>query len=257
MFVYNRYTLSDFALVRHLSEAGLSDYEVGRRTSVPRATVQDWRKRSHPPRGLTEPRGTIYEPANVRAYSYLLGCYLGDGTISQTGQRTWRLAIFCDRTYPAVTSEVAGAVQACAAASPVRLNDRSDRGVTVVCASSHLWPAAFPQLGPGRKHERDVSLRLWQLDITTAHPREFLRGLVHSDGCRTINTFKTKLSAGRIAQYSYPRYFFTNLSAQIRCMFCAHAELIGVRWTQSNPRNISISHRDSVALLDGFIGPKS
>jgi hypothetical protein len=30
-----------------------------------------------------------------------------------------------------------------------------------------------------------------------------------------------------------------------------------VRWTQSNHRNISVSHRRSVAILDGFIGPKA
>ena len=148
-------------------------------------------------------------------------------------------------------------MDSCAGGSPVRVNDRRDHGVTIVCASSSLWPAAFPQLGKGRKHERDVGLALWQLEITTAHPRELLRGLVHSDGCRTLNRFKTKLPTGRIAEYSYPRYFFTNLSAQIRRIFCAHCELIGVRWTQSNPRNISVSHRDSVALLDSFIGPKS
>jgi len=33
-------------------------------------------------------------------------------------------------------------------------------------------------------------------------------------------------------------------------------ELLGIRWTQSNPRNISISHRKSVAVMDEFIGPK-
>ena len=71
-----------------------------------------------------------------------------------------------------------------------------------------------------------------------------------------MNTFKTKLPSGRVAEYSYPRYFFTNNSADIRRIFCAHCELIGVRWTRSNHRNISVSHRDSVALLDTFIGPK-
>ena len=58
------------------------------------------------------------------------------------------------------------------------------------------------------------------------------------------------------ATYAYPRYFFSNLSADIRQIFCDHCELLGIRWTQSNPRNISISHRESVALLDTFVGPK-
>jgi hypothetical protein len=72
-----------------------------------------------------------------------------------------------------------------------------------------------------------------------------------------MNCFSTQLPSGRVARYEYPRYFFTNYSADIRRIFCEHCELLGIRWTQSNPRNISISHRDSVALLDDFIGPKS
>ncbi len=59
-----------------------------------------------------------------------------------------------------------------------------------------------------------------------------------------------------VAEYSYPRYFFTNLSADIRGIFCEHCELLGIRWTQSNPRNISVSHHESVAILDRFVGPK-
>jgi len=31
---------------------------------------------------------------------------------------------------------------------------------------------------------------------------------------------------------------------------------LGLRWTQSNHRNISISHRASVALLGENVGPK-
>jgi hypothetical protein len=97
----------------------------------------------------------------------------------------------------------------------------------------------------------------WQREITHAHPEELLRGLIHSDGCRCFNRFKTKLPSGRVAEYEYPRYFFTNLSEDIREIFCEHCDLFGIRWTQSNHRNISVSHRRSVALLDGFVGPKS
>jgi len=83
-----------------------------------------------------------------------------------------------------------------------------------------------------------------------------LRGLIHSDGARCLNRFATKLSSGRMARYEYPRYFFSNLSDDIRRIFCEHCELLGIRWTQSNHRNISVSHRDSVALLDTFVEPK-
>jgi hypothetical protein len=44
--------------------------------------------------------------------------------------------------------------------------------------------------------------------------------------------------------------------ADIRGLFCSACDRLGLRWTQSNARNISISHRASVALLDEYVGPK-
>ena len=57
--------------------------------------------------------------------------------------------------------------------------------------------------------------------------------------------------------YEYPRYFFSNLSDDIREIFCTHCDLLGIHWTRSRYRDISVSRRRSVALLDSFIGPKS
>jgi hypothetical protein len=128
--------------------------------------------------------------------------------------------------------------------------------VTALQLSHPALPYAFPQHGAGPKHLRPIVLESWQREITLGHPRDLLRGLIHSDGCRTMNRFKTRLPSGRIASYEYPRYFFSNLSDDIREIFCEHCELLGIRWTQSNPRNISIAHRKSVALMDEFIGPK-
>jgi hypothetical protein len=119
------------------------------------------------------------------------------------------------------------------------------------------WPDLFPQHGPGRKHQRKIELVNWQIAITHQHTREFVRGLIHSDGSRCINRFSINLPSGRVGRYAYPRYFFTNYSEDIRRIFCEHCDLLGIRWSQSNPRNISISHRDSVALLDSFVGPKN
>jgi hypothetical protein len=52
-------------------------------------------------------------------------------------------------------------------------------------------------------------------------------------------------------------YFFSNLSADIRRIFIEHCELLGIRVTQSNDRNLTVSHRDSVAFLDQLVGPKT
>ncbi len=93
--------------------------------------------------------------------------------------------------------------------------------------------------------------------MTRRCPGDFIRGLIHSDGSRCINQVNTTLPSGRRAHYEYVRYFFTNYSADIRRIFCEHCDLLGIRWTQSNPRNISISHRTSVAILDEIVGPKT
>jgi hypothetical protein len=139
----------------------------------------------------------------------------------------------------------------------VRLEKDRERRCVRVVADSSRWPEAFPQHGPGRKHERRIELADWQREIVDRFPYEFVRGLLHSDGCRTVNRFTTRLPSGRVAEYAYPRWFFSNRSADIRTLFCEYCERLGIRWTQSNARNISVSHRDSVARLDSFVGEKS
>jgi hypothetical protein len=133
---------------------------------------------------------------------------------------------------------------------------RRRESCTVLQASHPVWPVAFPQHGPGKKHLRAIRLERWQRDITHSHPRELVRGLLHSDGCRSVNRFRTKLPSGRVAEYAYARYFFSNLSEDIKDLFCEHCDLLGVAWSRSNPRYVSVHDRASVALLDSFVGPK-
>ncbi|HKH18270.1 MAG TPA: hypothetical protein VKA57_12150 [Solirubrobacteraceae bacterium] len=164
--------------------------------------------------------------------------------------------ITLDGIYPRIIDEAAAAVQQAVPRRRVSvLAVKGSRALVVQSYAKH-WHEVFPQAAPGRKHNRRIVLADWQRDVVDAHPEQFLRGLIHSDGCRVINRFKTKLPSGRVAEYEYPRYFFSNLSADIRGLFCEYCERLGVRWTQSNHRNISVSHRRSVAILDGFIGPK-
>ena len=191
------------------------------------------------------------------AYSYLLGCYLGDGHVTHRPPGTWSLRIACDRKYTRIIEEIMAATSA---TFPGRRPTRfpASGGASDVVAICH--PAvgrAFPQHAPGRKHLRPIILADWQLQLTHAHPGALIRGLIHSDGCRVVNRFRTKLPSGRVADYSYVRYFFSNLSKDIRDIFSEHCALLGVRVTQSNPRNLTVSHRDSVAVLEEIVGPKT
>jgi hypothetical protein len=121
------------------------------------------------------------------------------------------------------------------------------RAVEIGCYSK-LWPLMFPRYGPGRKHERKIELAPWQQEIVERHPKEFLRGLIHSDGCRVLN---------RVNGKDYPRHFFSQVSDDIRRLFCDACRRLGIVYTHNNWTTVSIAHTPGVALLDSFIGPKS
>lgn len=241
-----------------LMEAALGDSEIARLTGLPRRTVSGWRHgrgtRLHLRQRLAV---ASWRPVTPEAYAYLLGLYLGDGCIASTSRRSVWLVITLDATYPQIVDEAARSVARCFPDAVARRHPRSRGSAIGVQVSHPVLPFAFPQHGPGRKHLRPIRLETWQAAISRTYPRELLRGLIHSDGCRCLNRFSTALPSGRIASYEYPRYFFSNLSADIRTIFCDHCDLLGIRWTQSNERNISVSHRSSVALLDEFVGPKA
>lgn len=243
-------------LVRVLLERGSRDREIAQLTGIPGNTVGRWR------RGATQAFGVPpqvhvapWRPADEPAYAQLLGLYLGDGCVSVTGRRVlFRIAL--DTRYPGIIGEAAEVIRR-AVGSSVSVQPRRDAAMVWVQSSGRVWLDAIPQHGPGRKHERPIVLAPWQEAVVQRFPQEFLRGLIHSDGCRTENRFRTRLPSGRVAGYAYPRYFFSNPSADIRGLFCASCDQLGIRWTQSNARNISIAHRASVAALDAFVGPKA
>jgi hypothetical protein len=188
------------------------------------------------------------------SYSYLLGLYLGDGCITGRGP-CYQLVVACDAGYPELVDDCWASMKLVLPECNVARYRMECRCVRVVGASRR-WPEFFPQHGRGPKHMRRMVLEPWQREVVDRFPEQFVRGLIHSDGCRTVNRFKTRLPSGRVAEYAYPRYFFSNLSDDIRGLFCEYCERLGIRWTQSNPRNISVSHRASVARLDEFVGPK-
>jgi intein-encoded DNA endonuclease-like protein len=109
----------------------------------------------------------------------------------------------------------------------------------------------FPQHGPGLKHERRIELEPWQREITHAYPREFIRGLINSDGCRFTNPVR---HGDRL--YTYPRYLFSNVSEDIKRLFCEHLDLLGIAWRRLGAKNISVARCEAVAALDEFVGPK-
>jgi len=163
----------------------------------------------------------------------------------------YRLIVAMNASHPEIIGECSDAIAAIVpGAYPDLQPQKSSRCVQVVKYSKR-WPCLFPQHGPGRKHKRPIALTPWQHMLVRRHPECFLRGLIHSDGCRFTNPVRhgDKL-------YTYPRYNFSNASADIRKLFCDACDLLGIEWRVMNARNISVARRASVARLDEFVGPK-
>ena len=193
-------------------------------------------------------------PAELGAdYAYLLGLYLGDGCLSLHPRNVWRLRIFQDARYRGLVEECVRTVRAVADRDAGQL---SRQGCTEIYCFWKHWFCLFPQQGPGRKHHRDVSLRAWQMRIVKAHPWPLLRGLVHSDGSRSINRVHRPTLSG-MKEYRYVRYFFTNESVDIRSLFTDTCARVGVSCRRMTHNDISIARQESVRLMDEFIGPKA
>ncbi|MFJ1912233.1 helix-turn-helix domain-containing protein [Streptomyces sp. NPDC088147] len=248
-----------------LLRRGVPNRVVAERLNVPRGTVGWWRhedrrKRVEP----VAPRRSLLcpicddRPLDKVAYAYLLGLYLGDGHISHyVKHRVPSLLVTMDDAWPGLQDMAEAALRAVFPNNAI-CRQRREGCQNIKVYFKHL-PCLFPQHGPGKKHERKIELVAWQQDIVDAHPWEFIRGLIHSDGCRITN-WTEKIIGGERKRYEYPRYFFSNASADILRLFTDALDAVGVEWKPANQRrsvqNISIAKRASVALMDARIGPK-
>jgi hypothetical protein len=245
--------------VLQLRAEGLGARRISARTGVPVRTVSDWLAGKTPmetvARGCKRCGHEEHQFAALpSAYTYLLGIYLGDGCISAAPRRVYRLRIALDLAYPGIVDECEAAIREVAPRNRVHrllrksnYVDRPEPSLVELSAYSKSWPCLFPQHGPGRKHERPILLTYWQREQLQRHPGLLLRGLIHSDGSRFINT-------GR-GGWSCPRYVFNNKSEDIRRIFCDACDVLGLRYTFA-PRAVYVSRKADVALLDLFVGPK-
>jgi len=235
-----------------LLSGGLSLSETSRHTGVSRSTLRDWLTRPDPLASPSACPRCDDAQLDTRAYSALLGFYLGDGCISRM-PRYFTLRVSCDATYPSVVEDVARCLEAVHPRRRVHLVVAP--GCVVAQSAWQHWPCLFPQHGPGRKHHRPIVLEPWQSRIVEGHPAAFLRGLFHSDGSRVRN-WATRTVAGELKRYDYPRWQFTNHSADIRGLCCWALDLVEIPWRQSSWKTISVSTRAGVARLDELIGLK-
>jgi hypothetical protein len=243
---------------------GARNADVARELNVPTGTISYWKHMDRAQRG--ECPGRLQRPPcprcdgelNRSAYAYLLGLYLGDGHIIQNrAMRSPSLSITCAEAHPGLADQCESAMRDVFPSNSVCRVQRKGCW-EVKLYSTHLW-CLFPQHGPGKKHERRIALEPWQQAIVDSYPWEFVRGLIHSDGCRITN-WTTRVIKGERKRYEYPRYFFTNKSDDIRRLYTDTLDKLGVEWTycarNGTPFNVSVARKGSVALLDAHVGAK-
>ncbi|HVK30621.1 MAG TPA: transcriptional regulator [Nocardioides sp.] len=243
------------------SDAGMSDAENAARHGVAVKTIRRWR-RLYQRRGQQRGQAHTSVPCprcdgatlDHRAYSQLLGWYLGDGHISRGRGAVHSLHIFNDARYADDNLLIVDLMKAVKPGG--RPHTRLVPGCVITTIGWKHWPCLFLQHGPGRKHERPIILEDWQRAIVEDHPGAFLRGLLHSDGAR-VNNWARRPVAGELKTYRYPRWQFCNASQDIRELCCWALDLVEIPWRQSNARVISVSRREAVARLDELIGLKS
>ena len=247
-----------------LRASGLNHSEISRRIAVARPTVREWCKGNLPrsfrakqmsyrrhgqPGPPCEQCGSAphrFEDLST-AYAYLLGLYLGDGCISEGTRGVFRLRIALDMKYPRIVAECAAAMEAVVPWNRVH-QQLTPKNYVEVHAYSKSWPCLLPQHGPGKKHERKIALADWQEELVDLVPALLIRGLIHSDGCRFINTGRGGWCAAR--------YVFTNLSEDIKQIFCRACDQLELHWTLAPPKSVYVSRKEDVARLDELVGPK-
>ncbi|MGW7679786.1 helix-turn-helix domain-containing protein [Kribbella sp. NPDC054772] len=233
--------------------AGESLNSISKRLGVSRSTLRDWRDGDRcPPRPNDCPICADETPP-APSYSHLLGLYLGDGCLSEHRRGVYALRIACDDAYPRLIDEAAGVMTAVHSSRPVHRVQAV--GYTSVVSYWKHWPCLFPQHGPGPKHRRLIALVDWQRTIVAECPGMFLRGLFNSDGCRVAN-WATRRVGGQTKRYEYPRYQFSNASADIMGLCQWALDLLGIPWRMPRPNALSVARREGVRRLDAFIGPK-
>lgn len=241
---------------------GAKNVDVARGLDVPVGTIGYWRHVDRAKRGECPGQRPSDCPRcegraiDEKAYAYPLGLYPGDGHIISK-YKQHHLSIYCNARQVGLIAAAEEAMRRIMVLPSVGRHTKP--GCVEVKSYSKHWTCLFPQHGPGKKHDRRIALEDWQQAIVDKYPWDFIRGLIHSDGCR-ITYWTTRIVGGEKRRYEYPRYFFTNVSDDIRQLYTDTLDKLGVEWTHctrsGNPYNISVARRASVALMDAHVGAK-
>ena len=245
--------------IRRLSE-GASNRQIAKELNVHHTTIAYWinngfqtKSRSHT---LNHDEALKLCQTHGADYAYILGAYLGDGTISET-PKTFRMRIFNDMRYPDIIADQKRSLGRLFSQNKIsEVNVKNSKCLIVSMYNSSL-PKFFPQHGPGTKKTRDVSLKDWQWDIVKEEPECFIKGLIDSDGSCYI---QTQTNRSGLKRY-YKKYNFTNTSMDIVDLMKKTLEMLDINYlsVQKKVREenapaivITINTNQDVAKMDSL-----
>lgn len=231
---------------------GKSKNQLARDYDIPRSTIKYWvnnkDKILHKLNSI-ENIDTIIQNINNKKYAYniLLGLYLGDGHISNSG-KSYRLRISQDLKYEDSILEIYNLLKFFFRTEPT-IETRP--GYKIISIYNKNLPLYFPHLGTGKKYERKIVLVDYQKE--NLEPSALLKGLFISDG----SFYTAKVSQ----KYFYERYNFTNKSVCILNLFEECLNFFNISFLK-NKRNddvwrIQIQKKSEVEKMKNIVGIKS
>lgn len=258
-------TQEEYDAIFELHDKGLNKCQISRELNIPRSTIKTIiqnrgveKVAKLPILKISDPSGKHYgfesrrpyQVVDPKAYSYILGQYLGDGYINKTNHNNcYKLRIFTNSRDTELIQTIVQNLQAVFSKNKIGIYKQKHANCVEVYMYSNQLPDLFPQHGPDRKHTRPIILSEEQRIVLDTYPWEFLKGLIHSDGCR----YK---GMGLI------QYNFCNKSKDIINLFCEYLEKCGVQYTQhykskTDSHIVSIYKRTEVAKLEEHIGKRN
>lgn len=254
-------TYEEYQQVKTLVDQGLNQCQVARATGIPRGTLRGWLKRGFCPQtGISKTRAmpdasTYLNQSEDRrkAYSFILGEYLGDGCIRTMPRGVYRLDIYNDRKYEGLNQLIETRMKSILPDNKVTRLPHGSNCWDIAVYSKNL-PVLFPQIGKGKKHLRKIELTPWQLEIVDAYPHEFIKGLLYSDG----SIYQHSHDNGK---YVYLCYHFINKSRDIVDYYTRSLKQVGItkkpRWDAKRGIWVVVLYwREDCDVLSTFVSRK-
>lgn len=249
-------TKSEYDQCIALKDQNYNNCQIAKMTNIPRETIKTWFKNGFQPKFKLQER-LLNTPIIIEEflknkepeYAFILGFYLGDGYINGFKNRnTQKLRLYNDSKYPILNDLILKSLRSIFPNRKSYIYKQKQHNCCEISVYDPNLSIIFPQHGKGKKHERKIELNSLQENIVSNYPKEFLRGLLMSDGCRYVSN-------------GYIMYQFTNKSKDLINIFIKYASLLGLKTRivkkPDGSQNVFITTRNSVNILETFVGPKN